>query len=100
MCLISDHWDDLQHGSVLCHQEQQGGYINGESTLPLKHSLSKSSAQKVTFQMSSTPPAPDPVTFLQFSNLSFVAGAPLRQRCSYCSLSPAHEDFFFDAGML
>lgn len=32
MCLISDHRNDLQYGSVLCHQEQQGGYIDGELT--------------------------------------------------------------------
>lgn len=35
MCLIADHRDDLQYGSVLCHQEQQGGYIDGE--LPPLH---------------------------------------------------------------
>lgn len=28
--VFSDHWDDLQYGPVLCHQEQQGGYIDGE----------------------------------------------------------------------
>lgn len=34
MCVVSDHRDDLQYGSVLCHQEQQGGYIDGELTPP------------------------------------------------------------------
>lgn len=38
MCLISDHRNDLQYGSVLCHQEQQGGHIDGEFT----HSLTPS----------------------------------------------------------
>lgn len=31
MCLIPGHRDDLQHGPVLCHQEQQGGYLEVES---------------------------------------------------------------------
>lgn len=34
MCVISDHRNDLQYGSVLCHQEQQGGYIDGKLTHP------------------------------------------------------------------
>lgn len=29
MCILSDYRDDLQYGSVLCHQEHQGGYIRG-----------------------------------------------------------------------
>lgn len=32
MCVISDHRNDLQYGPVLRHQEQQGGYIDGELT--------------------------------------------------------------------
>lgn len=63
MCLISDHRDGLQYGSVLCHQEQQGGYINGELTSspttsqPTKHGLfpSLSSASYISMSFCHSP---------------------------------------------
>lgn len=26
--LLTDHWDDLQYGALLCHSQQQGGHLS------------------------------------------------------------------------
>lgn len=48
LCLFSDYWNDLQHGPVLCYQEQQRSYIGGRSD-PLNHPLTQQQPDPYTY---------------------------------------------------
>lgn len=103
---FSDHRDDLQHGAVLRHQEQQGGYINRcVGSPPPSHRA----AGPLNCSTPNLPPSnvrlhrklPSSVLRLHASDVPFLSwlapsggnGALLQ------SHPPAHEDFFLDKGM-
>lgn len=55
LCFSTDHWDDLQYGSLLCYSQQQGGHLRWIVDLYPSPLLYRTLSDYMAFRLMSAP---------------------------------------------